>query len=68
EPPQWWQERKRMYPHLAKLARKHLPMQATTASSERLFFTARNTVTVKRNWLTGDKMEAIVMLHANNAL
>ncbi|CAN0159371.1 unnamed protein product, partial [Discosporangium mesarthrocarpum] len=62
EPLQWWQERKRMYPYLAKLARKYLPMQATSTSSERLFRTVGNTVTVKRNWLTGDKVEGIVLL------
>ncbi|CAN0411664.1 unnamed protein product, partial [Discosporangium mesarthrocarpum] len=62
-PLQWWHERKRIYSHLAKLARKYLPMQATSASSERLFSTAGNTVTVKVNRLTGDKVDATVMPH-----
>ncbi|CAN0315861.1 unnamed protein product, partial [Scytosiphon promiscuus] len=42
---------------LAKLARKFLAVQATSASSERLFSTAGNIVKVKRARLSDDSVQ-----------
>ena len=33
----WWKRNSILYPNLAALARKYLPIQATSASSERIF-------------------------------
>ena len=50
------------------LARKYLAVQVTSASSERLFSTAGNTVTVKRARLSDDNVENNVFLHSNQGL
>ena len=47
------------------LARKYLAVQVTSASSERLFSTAGNTVTVKRARLSDDNVKNIVFLHSS---
>lgn len=64
----WWKTKEEIYPTLAPLARKYLAVQATSASSERLFSTAGNIVTVKRARLTDDNVENIAFLHFNQGL
>ena len=34
DPGKWWNERKFILPHLSKLARKYLPITATSTPSE----------------------------------
>jgi len=36
----WWKRNSILYPNLAALARKYLAIQATSASSERIFSSA----------------------------
>ncbi|CAN0245584.1 unnamed protein product, partial [Discosporangium mesarthrocarpum] len=45
----WWTKNQHGFPYLARLAVTHLAIPATSATSERVFSTAGNTVTKKRN-------------------
>ena len=64
-PLKWWVSKEQVFPTLAKPARKYLVVQATSASSERLFSTAGNIVTIKRARLSDDNVESLVFLHSN---
>lgn len=44
------------YPTAAELACKFLPVQVTSASPERIFSAAGNTITAKRNRLSCEKL------------
>ncbi|CAM9383642.1 unnamed protein product [Sphacelaria rigidula] len=50
------------------MARKYLAIPASSASSERLFSVAGNTITVKRASLSDDNAENIIFLHSNQHL
>lgn len=50
----WWRQIQDMYPHLAKLARMYLAVQASLAASERLFSQAGLVITDKRNRMSGE--------------
>ena len=58
----WWRQNQLLYPHLAKLARKYLAVQASTAASERLFSQAGVVVTSNRNRMSGDTAADITIL------
>lgn len=64
-PRKWWKEKEAAFPTLAPLARKYLATHAASASSERLFSTAGNTVTTKRARLRDENVENVVFLHSN---
>lgn len=59
----WWRQNEMLYPHIARLARKYLAVQASSAASERLFSQAGLVVTAKRNRMTGDTAADIIFLH-----
>eukprot|EP00731_Ephydatia_muelleri_P029211 Em0020g855a len=48
DPLLWWRSHETYFPTIAKLARKYLCIPASTASSERLFSTAKNILQKKR--------------------
>ena len=50
----WWKEHKREFPNLAKLAKKYLSIQATSAPLERIFSKAGNIISEKRTRLGAD--------------
>jgi hypothetical protein len=56
-------ESKKLYPFLARLARRLLAIPATSASPERPFSAAGNEMTKKRCRLTCENLENIVYLH-----
>ena len=56
----WWRQNEMLYPHIARLARKYLAGQASSAASERLFSQAGLVVTAKRNRMTGDTAADII--------
>ena len=64
-PLKWWKGKEAAFPTLAPLARKYLAIHATSASSERLFSTAGNTVTIKRARPRDENVENVVFLHSN---
>jgi hypothetical protein len=51
-PLQWWCEREKVYPNISRLVRKIFSFVATSVPSERLFSSAGNVITDKRNCLT----------------
>jgi zinc finger BED domain-containing protein 1 (E3 SUMO-protein ligase ZBED1) len=67
-PLSFWKLRHMEFPTLAKLARKYLAMQASSAAIERVFSTGSNTVTKKRSRLAKDSIEDLIMLHDNKDL
>ncbi|CAH0560490.1 unnamed protein product [Brassicogethes aeneus] len=64
-PLKWWQERKSIYPRLYQLAVKKLCVVATSVPSERIFSKAGQTVTDRRNRLSGEKVRQLVFLNVN---
>ncbi|GES96275.1 zinc finger BED domain-containing protein 1-like [Rhizophagus clarus] len=50
----WWLNKKNKYPILAKMARIHLSILATSTPSERLFSDARSLLSVKRSRMNSD--------------
>ena len=55
-PLEWWKENELKYPHIAKMAKKYLAIQATNASSERMNSTLSLTVRANRASLTTDSV------------
>ncbi len=61
----WWKANAREFPLLAKAARKYLCIQASSASSERVFSTAGATVTYKRTKLDTENVHMLVYCKEN---
>ncbi|XP_052131426.1 E3 SUMO-protein ligase ZBED1-like [Frankliniella occidentalis] len=61
----WWKSHERMYPTLARLARRYLAVPASSASSERDFSTAGNTVRPNRSSLLPENVSVLVFLYQN---
>ena len=64
-PLKYWQQKKVLYPILAKMAIKYLSIPAASTASERLFSTARNIITDQRNCLDPDRAEMLLFLNKN---
>jgi hypothetical protein len=62
-PLKWWSVHAAEFPNIAMFARRILPVQATSASVERLFPTAGNFINKKRAWLTDSMAGDLIMLH-----
>lgn len=61
----WWRSNQSCYPHLAALAKKLLSIPATSTTSERLFSTAGNVITSKRNRINPERAEQLIFLNRN---
>ena len=68
DPLQWWRNNGVRYPHLAKLSRVVLGLPATATSSERVWSSAGNTVSARRQSLSPDSIRDVVFLHENQDL
>jgi hAT family C-terminal dimerisation region len=62
---EWWARHCKQLPLLSELARKLLCMPATSDSSERVFSTARLTVTAKRNRLSDDQADGLIFFRGS---
>ena len=62
----WWKEHEKVLPELAKIARSILSIPCSSAKSERVFSTAGNFSTKKRNRLGAKKLEDLVILKENH--
>lgn len=66
DPLNYWKEHgAALYPGIAKIALRYLPIPATEVPSERMFSTAGNTVTSRRENLKPAHVEQLVFLHDN---
>lgn len=61
----YWSKKKALWPFLSILARKFLTPPCTSVPSERLFSSAGNIVTDKRNRLAAEKVEMLLFLNRN---
>jgi hypothetical protein len=61
----WWLNKKDKYPILAKMARIHLAIPATSTSSERLFSDAGNLLSAKRTRINSELFKSIMFLKRN---
>ena len=61
----WWSASSACFPKLAKHARKYLCVSATSVASERVFSTAGNIVTARRNSLTSENVDMLTFLAKN---
>ena len=61
----FWATRRAEFPDLFEIALDHLPVQATSVSSERLFSSAGIVVSPLRNRITPANVEMLTMLHIN---
>ncbi|CAM9889604.1 unnamed protein product, partial [Laminaria digitata] len=59
----WWAGKQSTCPTVAKLARNHLAVQASSTASESLFSVGGSTITKKRNHLSGEMAADIIFLH-----
>jgi hypothetical protein len=64
-PLSWWRDNSATFPLLAKLARRKLCVQATSAASERVFSTAGRIVSGDRCRLSTDSVEILTFLKSN---
>ncbi len=66
DPFQWWiREGKQRYPLLYKLAVKYLSIPATSVPSKRVFSTAGQVLSERRNRLSDKNAHMLICLHAN---
>lgn len=65
DPLEWWKTNQNTYPGLAFMAKRYLCVQATSVASERLFSTAGNIVTDRRNSLKPDMVNKLIFLSKN---
>lgn len=66
DPCRWWREQgAKAYPLLAQLARRYLPIPATSVSSERLFSVSGAVISSRRACLLPGHVEQLTFLHDN---
>jgi len=58
----WWQSQQSIYPTLFRAAMDYLPIQASAVPCERVFSSAGETATKRRNRMKPELMEALQML------
>lgn len=66
DPLEWWRINTHCFPNIHLLARKYLCSCATSVSSERLFSTSGNIITLKRNKLSPTMANMLVFLASNS--
>ena len=58
----WWRDRQFRFPILSRLARIYLAVQATSASSERVFSKAERVISKKRTSLSPQRAGSLIWL------
>lgn len=59
----WWFAHKNILPSLYRVACVYLTIPATSSATKRVFATSENIMTLKRNSLGGEAVDALVFLH-----
>lgn len=62
----WWAEKERLYPNLARLAKKYLAIPASSVPSERIWSLAGNIVTKKRASIKSENLNMMIFLNHND--
>ena len=62
----WWCRHQFGYPTLSGLAKKYFAIPASSATSERVFLSAGNVVTKKRNKFADDNVDAPVFFYGSH--
>ncbi|XP_026464721.1 zinc finger BED domain-containing protein 1-like [Ctenocephalides felis] len=62
---EWWRRNENKYKKLSMIAKKYLAIPATSTPSERVFSTAGNIITNRRNCLRPDNVDMLVFLYEN---
>lgn len=65
DPLTYWKNKAVVFPRLAKLAKKHLSVVATSVPSERVFSTAGQLISDRRNRLLSENVEKVMFLNGN---
>ena len=65
DPLVWWKENENQYPKIAKWAKRLLGAPPSSVESERLFSIGGNIYTPKRNRLTAENGETLMLLNFN---
>lgn len=66
DPLQWWSdEGKKRFPVMFQLAAKYLSIPATSVPSERVFSTAGQVISDKRNRIGDENARMLTVLHGN---
>ncbi|POM61502.1 hypothetical protein PHPALM_29466 [Phytophthora palmivora] len=65
-PLKWWKSNDSDFPLITPVVRKYFGVVATSVLSERCFSCAGNTITARRNKLTGENVRDIIFLHNNS--
>ena len=61
----WWRINETRFPRIAKIARRYLTIPASSIPSERVFSTAGNIVSAKRNRLSSSNVDKLIFLAQN---
>ena len=61
----WWKEHEKIFPNLAKLAKKFLCITATSGKTESFFSLMGMAIKAKRSTLSPTKAEMIMFIHEN---
>jgi len=64
-PLEWWKIKQKKYPILSQLERKFLAIPASSVPCERLFSSAGNIITQKRNRLEPNIAAGLIMMYEN---
>ena len=62
----WWGEKQRLYPNVARLAKRYLACPASSVPSERIWSLAGNIVTKKRSCLSPENINMLIFLNKNS--
>ncbi|XP_033173496.1 zinc finger BED domain-containing protein 1-like [Drosophila mauritiana] len=65
DPLVWWEQRKKLYPHLYSYSLKRLCLMATSVPCEHLFSSAGEIIRKRRMLLKPNKVENLMFLHSN---
>ena len=64
DPIKYWLQYERIYPTLSSIAKKYLPIMATSVPSERVFSRAGNILTDHRNSLSSEHLQQLLFLNS----
>lgn len=66
DPLMWWKRNESKFPHLAKVAQRHLCFPGTSVASERIFFfTAGDIVSADHSRLAPENVDMLISLQKN---